>query len=780
MHTFALPRIILASIAAFVLACNANEPREPSDPVSDLRLALHEATTDTARLRALVMLATELKAQQPDTAWALLQRAEKIADEVGASEISKDADELHAELLMQKFDPSAEAYLLGLIEKNKAVKDRKRELNGMMMLASQYARASRPMLSDSLLRLVIRGARETGAKVLECQAHGLAVNVSHAIGQPDSALIHADLGLALIDSTMPAELEAIYIGDRSAPLFTMGLPDSAIAEIKRAEALHFMNGDTLYGLMALGMRAAYLMEVGEYAQVVSLLLGSEHVRERFSSPQSAAVDAYNLGDAYRRLNQPAKALKWLPIAQDRAARIGMIDLAAIAHSGQAVIWANMDSTSLARVGLRPSTLLDSALKVFRATEGILERTGRFQEYGILQIAIGKLLLQHGQSGDAHFEKAHRAYVAGNMPLGICEALEAKALSAIQKGEYRDAVGLLEQALELSQKSGWRSVQARVLEALSTAYGSSGRPALALDHLRRSNVLTESYRGDSVTQAVAAAEARFDYARRQLVDSLNHQRSIALEREEARSAVAQQRTRTNGMAAGGGILVASVVGGFLLDRRRRRERFAKEAARLETKALRAQMDPHFIGNTLHAVNGYLLSNDPGTASSLLSRFSKWIRSTLESSRHDEVTLRDDIEAMRTYLELERVRTRNKFEFTIELPPEESILGLLIPPLLVQPILENAIQHGVLHKDGPGHIGLRVEDKEDHLLITVEDDGVGRAARRTACGQIEGKTSLSTAITQERLQLLSERTGKRAEVRVVDLPHGTRVEIELPLV
>jgi len=100
-------------------------------------------------------------------------------------------------------------------------------------------------------------------------------------------------------------------------------------------------------------------------------------------------------------------------------------------------------------------------------------------------------------------------------------------------------------------------------------------------------------------------------------------------------------------------------------------------------------------------------------------------------------------------------------------------------LVQPMLENAIQHGMLPKDGVGHIRLTVQDKDDHLLIAVEDDGVGRRSKSAERTGVEGRTSLSTAITRERLQLLSERTGKRAEVRVIDLAQGTRVEIELPV-
>ena len=164
--------------------------------------------------------------------------------------------------------------------------------------------------------------------------------------------------------------------------------------------------------------------------------------------------------------------------------------------------------------------------------------------------------------------------------------------------------------------------------------------------------------------------------------------------------------------------------------------------------------------------------------MLSRFANWIRRTLESSRQEEIPLRDEIEAMRTYLALEQLRTKEKFAYRIEVPEDDELRRTRIPPMLVQPFLENAIQHGVLPKDGAGEIQLRIVDKGGHLQFVVEDNGVGRSP---SVGQADTTTrsSLSTTITRERLRLLGDRTGRPAGVRVIDLAPGTRVEIDVPL-
>ncbi|MBL8012042.1 MAG: histidine kinase, partial [Flavobacteriales bacterium] len=175
------------------------------------------------------------------------------------------------------------------------------------------------------------------------------------------------------------------------------------------------------------------------------------------------------------------------------------------------------------------------------------------------------------------------------------------------------------------------------------------------------------------------------------------------------------------------------------------------------------------------------NDPDKATGFLSRFARVMRAVLENSRHSEVPLEDDLEALKGYMELERMRMEGRFDLRIEVDPGLDPAEVLVPPLVVQPFVENAIWHGMAGKEAGGLITLKVERRGDRLLYIVEDNGLGRQARResqTTTPPVK-KTSLGTAITRARLDLVAKQHGGQAGFRYVDLPQGTRVEVELPL-
>ena len=216
-------------------------------------------------------------------------------------------------------------------------------------------------------------------------------------------------------------------------------------------------------------------------------------------------------------------------------------------------------------------------------------------------------------------------------------------------------------------------------------------------------------------------------------------------------------------------------------RGRKERFEKEAATLETQALRSQMNPHFIFNALNSVNAYVQENDTANATSFLTKFARVMRSVLENSRHAEVPLQEDLDTLRGYIDLERKRMQDKFDYRVEVDPAIDPQEVMVPPLVVQPFVENAIWHGMAGKEGKGHILLKVEQRGQQLVWTIEDDGAGRHAKKIA--QVDGtptkKTSLGTTITRARLDLVRKQYGGNAGFRYTDLPQGTRVEVEMPL-
>ncbi len=194
--------------------------------------------------------------------------------------------------------------------------------------------------------------------------------------------------------------------------------------------------------------------------------------------------------------------------------------------------------------------------------------------------------------------------------------------------------------------------------------------------------------------------------------------------------------------------------------------------LEQKALRLQMNPHFIFHTLNNIQSLIATKDEDTARVYLSKFSKLMRQILENSRSSEVTLENEIETLENYLNIERFCHDNSFDFTIEVDENLETAFIHIPPMILQPFVENAIVHGVAPLQGGGHIHISFTEKDDQLTCTITDNGIGRKAaaqRRDA-----NHKSTALAVTRQRLAMLNP---DDESVVIEDLEQGTRVTVKL---
>lgn len=214
-------------------------------------------------------------------------------------------------------------------------------------------------------------------------------------------------------------------------------------------------------------------------------------------------------------------------------------------------------------------------------------------------------------------------------------------------------------------------------------------------------------------------------------------------------------------------------------------------KLQLKALRAQMNPHFLYNALNAIQHFITSNETGAASKYLARFAQLMRRSLEYSNYEYIPLEKEIEFIEDYLFLnEKLRFEGRLQYRIEVDDdlEEDIFG--VPTMIVQPYVENALEHGLRIIDN-GMVKVRFSWCDDNtILCTVEDNGIGREKARQmqrARGFYNDHRSLGTNITLERLQLLQQSGKKGILVRTIDLrkelngePCGTRVEIKIPVV
>jgi ligand-binding sensor domain-containing protein len=207
--------------------------------------------------------------------------------------------------------------------------------------------------------------------------------------------------------------------------------------------------------------------------------------------------------------------------------------------------------------------------------------------------------------------------------------------------------------------------------------------------------------------------------------------------------------------------------------------------LERRALQAQMNPHFIYNSMNSIQQFMIMHDMEGAMKYLTKFSRILRTVLNISAQNRIPLTDEITLIQDYLELENMRFPDKFTYDIYVSPDINTHTVEIPPFFIQPQVENAIRHGLLRKTTPGHLRIEITADEEHLFVVVEDNGIGREASQHAKkGETVMHESKGLAIVEERLSHLHSANGFKP-FKIIDLydaahrPSGTRVEIILPL-
>jgi LytS/YehU family sensor histidine kinase len=212
----------------------------------------------------------------------------------------------------------------------------------------------------------------------------------------------------------------------------------------------------------------------------------------------------------------------------------------------------------------------------------------------------------------------------------------------------------------------------------------------------------------------------------------------------------------------------------------------QLSKIEMKALRAQMNPHFIFNCLNSIYHFMNKKDTEQASKYLIKFSNLIRSILENSLHQEVPLKDDLEALELYIQLEQMRLDHKFDYRIAIDEYIDTNTFFVPPLIMQPFVENSIWHGLSGKENGGLINIRIELQENMLKYILEDNG-SMVSNPNNLNEIQKlkKSSIGIAATKERLDLLHHKNKGHANFTMTDLMDknntycGKRIELKLPI-
>ena len=741
---------------------------------------------DTTRYRVLCEAVKSVYRTHPDSAWALLEQAEATAARIGGDSLRYDVEDLHYEVLQARYDTSALQYQLGRIADRERNGAREPLMHAWMNLALNRLQAGDFPAADSLLRLARSEALALNDSIDLAQTGWLLMNVLSMTGHPDSAIA---IGREVLRTPPTGSVRPIielvrldqaiaYMGngdvDSADHLFRAGLSSDWV-----------MNNPHLWQAGAVNY-AELRTNRGDLAGALDLLLAAETKLAALGDTLQLAVLKMNMGSLLAALHRPEEAHAAYADARKYAMVVGMEDISTTTQGLMALLRLNRDGRIHGVSAMVGDSSIRTDLKTLQEALGAARANANQRFVDLFLTGIGSAFLRLGD--------LHRARLT--VDSALWEARNRRDRSTLREallvsGDIHRSQGLLEdadraysEALRICRDVGEKQQTIRTLDRLAAVYEAGGRTGSALAATKEAKDIQLRLFTDSTMNEVARLEARAAFEKKQMADSLAHMQQLTLERAEAAARIERQRTRTLAAAGGGVLLVLGGGAAFVLDRRRRKQAFARrtaelerEAARFETQALRSQMNPHFIFNALNSIAGFIQGNDPDRAQSFLARFARLMRAVLENSRFAEVPLDKDLEVLRAYMELERIRAQGKFDFSIRVDPALDPADVLVPPLLAQPFVENAIWHGVAGKEGAGHITVHVERSEGQLRIRVEDDGVGRAQPRSAVSK--EKTSLGTAITRSRLDLLQKQKGAAAGFAYVDVPVGTRVEIHLPL-
>ena len=334
-------------------------------------------------------------------------------------------------------------------------------------------------------------------------------------------------------------------------------------------------------------------------------------------------------------------------------------------------------------------------------------------------------------------------------------------------DYKKAIEYAKRAIKLGEEIGYDEKVADGYWFLALANNALGNYKEAYEAYRKFDKLDSMVINAERNKLIVNLEKKYESEKKDNeISSLSQQAQIQ----------ALQLSQRNTQLIGAGVLLLLLVFGVVIVNQQRSLKHRQAVADMEQRVLRLQMNPHFIFNALASIQTYILQSNTKESVSYLSKFAKLMRQILEHSREEFITVKQETEMLKNYIEIQQLRFKDKFEFVIEVDAGIDQEMVRIPPLFAQPFVENAIEHGFKEKDSGGKLTVRFERIGSKISLMVNDNGSG--IKMTDIEEKEHR-SLATQITRERLNLLGR---KFKEVFSLDvdssLDTGTTARLVLP--
>ena len=575
---------------------------------------------------------------------------------------------------------------------------------------------------------------------------------------------------------------------------------SLILENKRGEAYCYNTlGALNYSI------SRYDASIKNYEKALSLFKGIEGEKGYYNSMKYIGA-AYEANSKLKKAEKHYEKFKALAIEKkNKDDEIYAINaLGRLYYSQQDYVQSKVAYDTilvLEQTRNNPQGIIDASNNLGNVYEAIDDSSGAFQMYNqSLQMAndIGDVDRAnsyysnsdnfYGKRGNTKQQiQVQQEAIEFNTSNGNKKALtdnyNSIAALSLKDENPQEAIDYLKQNIVLSDELGTLESKEEALGLITTAYEQIGDYESALESYQKLVKIQEANTKEKNKHIQLASNLSNELdekdKRIQLLQTniqLSKDNMFLLENKKGEE-LKNQRIIIYALA--GGLLVL-LLAALLIIRSNREKR--KANSMLELKSLRAQMNPHFIFNSLNSVNSFISKNDDRSANKYLSQFSRLMRMVLENSKYDFVSLDSEIEILKLYLELEHLRFQDKFDYDFNIDGDIKKDEIEIPPMLIQPFIENSVWHGLRYLENKGKLIVSVSKQEGKLLWVIEDNGIGReksAELKTKNQQIGQSTGMKNI--DERLRILNKMNSTNMQVQVIDLNDGTtgtRVEVSIP--
>lgn len=520
---------------------------------------------------------------------------------------------------------------------------------------------------------------------------------------------------------------------------------------------------------AYGSIGIVFSEQSSYAKALQYELKALKIYEESKNLEKCARLYNNIGIVYKAQDQDFKALNYFVKCLKIQEKIGDETV-------------GITTTNIGNIYLHQKNY-PKAFEYYNKAKLLFDKYPNPRGLGELYNNLGLYYKMNNNPSEALkiFDKAIAAFTSIDDKFGISDTYFYIGEIYFEQNKLSESLAATNKSLALAKDIELIEQVQNAEKRLSEIYEKQNNAVESLKHFKLYNIAKDSVANAENIRNSVRAEMNFEFDKKDALQKKEQEKRELIYSEQAKRHQQQIFFTILFILLAFGII-------FLIYNRLQLKKtltLQKELAEYEQKALHLQMNPHFVFNCLGSISSFIVQNGTDSAIKYLSKFSKLMRLTLEYSKESLIPIDKEIESLQNYLELEQLRFNQKFDFTIT--KSKSIEDdMALPPLLLQPFVENAIIHGLIPKIEKGTIAVDFSIEKENLICTIEDNGIGFGkSKEMKETLVSVHKSMALDITKKRLEMMEASTSRKANVAIEELKNdngevkGTKVVLNLPI-